>query len=93
MEIAVLVEPVPGRGYRARGGEPFSLEAEGSTKEEALRKLGALIASRIEGGAEVVSLRVPAGDNPWIAGAGMFKGEPLFDEWQAAIAERREGPE
>ena len=51
MEIAVLIEPVPGKGYRARGGEPFALEAEGPTKEEALRRLQELIASRIERGA------------------------------------------
>jgi hypothetical protein len=93
MHIAVLIEPLPGKGYRARGGEPFALEAEGSTKEEALQKLRALITLRIVGGAEVVCLDVPAQDNPWIAFAGMFKSDPLFDAWQAAIAERREVPE
>ena len=93
MEIAVLIEPVPGKGYRARGGEPFGLEAEGSTKEEALRKLRELIASRIKGGAELVSLNVPAGGNPWVSFAGMFKDDRLFDDWQAAIAERRGGSE
>ena len=91
MEIAVLIEPVPGKGYRARGGEPFALEAEGSTKEEALRRLRELISSRIEGGAELVSLNVPAGENPWVSFAGMFKDDPLFDDWQDAIAERRGG--
>ena len=91
MEIAVLIEPVPGKGYRARGGEPFALEAEGPTKEEALRKLRELIASRIEAGAELVPLNVPAGENPWVSFAGMFKEDPLFDKWQVAIAERREG--
>jgi len=93
MEIAVLIEPVPGKGYRAHGGEPFALEAEGRTKEEALQKLRELIASRIEGGAELVVLNVPTGENPWISFAGMFKDDPLFDDWQAAIAERREGAE
>ena len=93
MEIAVLIEPVPGKGYRARGGEPFALEAEGSTKEEALRRLRELISSRIEGGAELVSLNVPADENPWVSFAGMFKDDPLFDKWQAAIAEGREESE
>lgn len=93
MEIAVLIEPVPGKGYRARGGEPFALEAEGPTKEEALRKLRELIDSRLEEGAELVSLNVPAGENPWVSFAGMFKDDPLFDDWQATITERREGSE
>ena len=93
MEIAVLIEPVPGKGYRARGGEPFAFAAEGSTKEEALGKLRELIASRIKGGAELVAVDVPAGDNPWISSAGMFKDDPLFDQWQATIAARREEAE
>jgi hypothetical protein len=52
-----------------------------------------LIASRIEGGAELISLSVPAGENPRVSFAGMFKDDPLFDDWQAAIAERRGGSE
>ena len=89
MEIAVLIEPVPGKGYRAHGGEPFALEAEGRTKEEALQKLRELIASRIEGGAELVVLNVPTGENPWISFAGMFKDDPLIEEWKKAMAENR----
>ena len=89
-QVAVLLEPVPGKGYRARGGEPFALEAEGSTKEEALRKFRDLIASRIESGAEIVSIYLPTGQNPWTSFAGMFKEDPLFDRWQSAIATRRE---
>jgi hypothetical protein len=27
--------------------------------------------------------------NPWLSGAGMFRDDPLFDEWQRAIAEYR----
>ena len=28
-------------------------------------------------------------ENPWTAVAGMFRNEPLFDEWQEAIPEYR----
>ena len=28
-------------------------------------------------------------ENPWNAVAGMFRDEPLFDEWQEAIADYR----
>ena len=31
MKIAVLIEPVPGNGFRAKGGEPFAMSAEGAT--------------------------------------------------------------
>jgi hypothetical protein len=27
--------------------------------------------------------------NPWLEGAGMFRDDPLFDDWQRAIAEYR----
>ncbi len=91
MEIAVLIEPVPGKGFGARGGEPFAIEAEGPTKEEALRRLRELIVTRIGEGAELVSLNVPTGENPWVSFAGMFKDDPLFDDWQEAIAESRGG--
>jgi hypothetical protein len=28
-------------------------------------------------------------ENPWLKGAGMFRDDPLFEEWQRAIAEYR----
>ena len=28
-------------------------------------------------------------ENPWLAVAGIFQNDPLFDEWQAAIEEYR----
>jgi hypothetical protein len=41
---------------------------------------------------EIEELKKAVGEkksNPWLAMAGMFKDDPLFDEWQAAIAEYR----
>jgi hypothetical protein len=32
---------------------------------------------------------LPQCANPWLSGAGMFRDDPLFDEWQRAIAEYR----
>jgi len=32
---------------------------------------------------------LPKGVNPWLSGAGMFRDDPLFDDWQRAIAEYR----
>ena len=38
----------------------------------------------------VVPLEItPTEQNLWVQGAGMFRDDPLFDEWQAAISEYR----
>ncbi len=89
MEIPVLVEPVPGNGYRARGGEPLALSAEGATREEALQNLRSLVQGRLVAGAVLVPLEVPAADNPWLAIAGMFKDDPMFKEVVEIMVERR----
>jgi hypothetical protein len=39
MQVSVLIERVPGNGYRAKGGEPFGLSAEGATRDESLQGL------------------------------------------------------
>jgi hypothetical protein len=100
MRIPVLIQPVPGIGFQARGGEPFALTAEGSTREEALRQLREMIVQQIDAGAEVTTLEVsdtgssspisPGLEPPWAPFAGMFQDDPLFDEWQEAIAEYRQ---
>ena|SRR5438093_263744 len=85
----VLIEPIAGNGYRARGGEPLPLCAEGATREKALAKLKEQLQARLSNGAELVPLEVPASPNPWVEFAGMFKDDPLFDDWQKAIEEYR----
>ncbi|MGQ0634708.1 MAG: type II toxin-antitoxin system HicB family antitoxin [Planctomycetaceae bacterium] len=89
MTIPVLVEKVEGAGYVAKSGEPFASSATGTTPEEALRKLQKSIRARCESGAQIVQLDVSKEGNPWLEMAGMLKDDPLFDEWQALIAERR----
>ena len=90
MEIDVLIEPVAGNGYRASGASPFAFTAEGATKEEALRKLQDLIKGKLSAGSEVTRLKIPAGDNPWLAMAGMWDPEdPLIKEWKQVMAENR----
>lgn len=88
MQIPVLVEPVAGNGYRATGGEPFALSAEGDTPDAALNKLRELIGQRVAG-AIVVPLEVGAHTDAWAGGAGMFRDEPLFESWLKAIRTRR----
>ncbi|MCI0460093.1 MAG: hypothetical protein L0Z62_24340 [Gemmataceae bacterium] len=90
MEIPVLIEPIPGAGFRARGGEPFALTAEGLTPEDALGKLREQLQDRLAAGARVVPLEVPDGHHPLARWAGMFKDDPLFQEVLQLMAERRQ---
>lgn len=89
MTIPVLVEEIEGTGFVAKAGEPFASTASGATREEALRNLRRQIRGRCESGAVIVPLDLSEEDNPWLAMAGMLKDDPLFDEWQQAIADRR----
>jgi hypothetical protein len=89
VEIAVLVERLKGNGYRARGAGPFALTGKGATREEALDKLRAKIQARFKDGVELVGLEVGPEPNPWVEFAGMFKDDPLIDEWKQAMAEYR----
>jgi hypothetical protein len=90
MELAILVEPANGQGYRARCGEPFVMEALGETREEALKKLRAEISRRVAGGAQIVGLEVGGeSDSPIAKFAGWLEDDPLYEPWQAAIAEYR----
>ena len=36
-------------------------------------------------------LDLPQSMNPWLDGTGMFRDDPLFDDWQRAVAEYRAG--
>jgi hypothetical protein len=47
------------------------------------------IEARLAAGAQVVSLQLPGTEHPLAKYAGMDKDDPLFEEWQEAIAEHR----
>ena len=89
MVIPVLVEPIPDGGFRAVAGSPLMLGAEGSSQDEALSRLRDEI-RRAQGGSSLVPLDVPpAEENPLVKYAGMFRDNPLFDDWVEAMAENR----
>jgi predicted RNase H-like HicB family nuclease len=90
MEIPVLLQPLPGGGFQARSGDPLNLTAQGDSPNMALSKLRELIDIRINSGSVLVSLEVPASPPQPHPGAGIYRDEPLFDEWKAAIDEYRE---
>ena len=91
MHIPVLIEPVAGNGFRARGMEPFALSGEGPTREAALAKLQEQLQARLKSGAEIVPLEVPAGENPWLRMAGMYDpNDPEVQEWIEEMKRYRE---
>ena len=90
MQIPVVVERVKGNGYRARSAEPVSISANGLTRDEALAKLRAKIETRLEKGTEIVGMEVGPRPHPWMEFAGMFKDDPMFDDWIKSMAEYRQ---
>jgi hypothetical protein len=90
MQIPVLVERVEGNGFRARGGEPLALCAEGLTRDEAIARLRSLIADRLAVGAELINLDLEKAEHPLDPVPGWSLADPLLDEWQEAIATYRQ---
>jgi len=89
MKIPILIEPISEQRYRATGSEPFVGSVEAESADAALAKLKQRIDDRLSQGARIAALDLPQGANPWLDGTGMFRDDPLFDEWQRAIAEYR----
>ena len=89
MEIPVLIEPIAGNGFRARGGEPLAVVVEAPTREEALAKLREALQARLCNGAEIVSLELTSTTHPLARFVGMFKDDPLIDDWKKSMADYR----
>jgi hypothetical protein len=89
VEIPVLIEATGDGRIRARSGEPLPLSVEGATRDEALAKLRDQVQVCFESGKELLSLTVGTGFPSLPAGAGVFRDDPYFGDWQQAIAEYR----
>ena len=92
MMYDVLVEEEQERTYTATllGWPRLSVSA--ATREEALGKLRHTLEQRLSK-AEVVTIEVdlPHQTNPWIRLAGVYKDNPLFEDFLAEMeADRRE---
>ena len=85
MQIPILIEPMEGNGYRAIGGEPFAMTAEGSTQDEALANLREKLQAKLCNGAVVVPLDLPARPHPLAEFVGMFKDDPLIEDWKKSM--------
>ena len=91
MQFPVLIEQVANNGYRASSGAPLALSADGATRDEAIGKLQEQLRQRLQSGAEVATVEIPARpiENPWVRFAGMFKDDPDFQEVVEIMAENR----
>ncbi|HEX4589055.1 MAG TPA: hypothetical protein VH120_03940 [Gemmataceae bacterium] len=87
MELDAVVQPVNGIGFRASTGEPLPAEAQGASRDEALRKLRVVLEERVKAGAELVRLRVdgprPAPTTP------VWPDDAFTRDWLAGIDEVR----
>ena len=91
MEIPVLIEPVPGNGFRAASGEPFAIVAEGTTPEDALDRFKRSLAAKLSNGARVIPVDVPTARHPLSEFAGMFSdSDPVVQEWLEIIRQQRD---
>lgn len=94
MEIPVLIEPVPGVGFRASAGEPFVIVTEGATADEALAQFKERVSAKLQNGTRVASVTIPTNEHPWLEFAGMYDpDDPLVQEWLAIIQENRDRDE
>ncbi|HZV06584.1 MAG TPA: hypothetical protein VE999_16000 [Gemmataceae bacterium] len=90
MKVPVLIELIPGEGFRATAGLPFNLTADGKTRDEVLQKIRSLIDAKLSAGAEIVELEFPMPENPWLRGIGTLDLEdPLVKEWIQIMEENR----
>lgn len=64
MDIPVLIQPVPGKGFVARTGSPFDWIAEGATPDEALANLRAEASRHLSNGVKATVIAVPNGQPP-----------------------------
>lgn len=85
MQIPILIEPVAGNGYVARGGEPLALTAEGGSREEAIANLKEKLNARLSHGAEMIPLELSSSVHPMAGLLGIFKDDPLIEEWKKSM--------
>jgi hypothetical protein len=91
MDIPILIEMLPGGGFRASSGAPLGLSAEADTQPEAVRQLEALLRAKLQAGAWLDVISLPSAvENPILRSAGVFSDkDPAVQEWLEIMAENR----
>ena len=81
MNLTVLIEQIGDDRYRAVITQPFQIESEGQTPDEAVTRVRELAVSRLNSG-KLVQISIPDQDRspPWARWAGLRKDNPDFDD-------------
>jgi len=90
MNLTAVVERISDDRFRAIISQPFVIESEGRTADEAVHHLRELAVERLAA-AQVIQIDVPErqGSHPWARWAGVWKDNPDYDDYVASIAEYR----
>jgi hypothetical protein len=90
MQTTILLEPLTNRaGYRARLGEPFNIEVEAATEDEALELVNTAVQQRLQGGARLVPLSL-RGLGATLPPGGWLPDDELTRDWLKAVEEYRQ---
>jgi hypothetical protein len=84
-EVAVVIEPIAGNGFRASSSEPLPAVAEGPSREEAVERLRTALEDRLRCGAEVIRLRIGARGKH----GPVWPDDALTTAWLQGITEAR----
>jgi hypothetical protein len=90
MQIATLIEPIAGRGFRASTRNPIEISVEAESREAAIRQLQDSVRERLADGAEIINVEAGMNSNPWIEFAGDLADHPLLEDWKRAMQEYRD---
>ena len=93
MSYDVLVVKNPNNGYTARLLAWPAVVAHASTRSEAISKIEEAAISVLSDG-EIIQIDVQQNQfgeqrNPWLDNFGLFKDDPIFDDWTAEIENYR----
>lgn len=92
MKLPAVLEPTSKGTFRVRSDAPIAIVAEGDTEAEAVQNFRVAAAAALRRD-EAKLIAVEIGDDeaehPLLKFAGDLKGDPLVDEWLAAMAEYR----
>ena len=86
-KISILLEPGAENSFAATVMGLPECQAQGKTREEAIANVQQMLASRLAN-AELMSFELPIVQRP-LPMAGIFKDDPQWDDFQAAIADHR----
>lgn len=90
MKLPVVVEPTLEGTFRARGGEPFDIAAEGDTEVEALQNYRSAALAQLSGRVKLVAVEIPdESEHPWLASAGILPDDDLTRGWKEAMHQYR----